>query len=761
FPPDDMGYGYDNIGDVLSLSPLLMEKYMRAARKVAGDAIWLKPPGIYREERSGDALKIVEGQGGAMLNAMGLFTNGKISSKIAVKEDGLYRLTLHIAATQSGPEKAKFAILVDGQKAFTSEVTEEFQPDKPEENWHRFSLDVPLKSGERRITVEFLNDFGDPNDPNPNRRDRNLLVQDLELSGPMKFRGPWVSKFLTTMVAGKPLAAQQLVLEGSAFNDGEGANDFADSMVTMCASGFVERQIEIPAEAEYRITVVASADQVGGEGAKFTVNLGGKEIAKKEVTAKTGVEQEIRFTTKLAAGAQPLRVSFTNDSYSKETGDRNLNLHKVIVEGPITGTGPQFSADDMKDLITRMGLRIFRRPLDPEDLDKLTALAAMATNDGADIVETLEVVVEAMVCSPKFLFRGGADPTGPVANGSVLVDEFTLASRLSYFLWSSAPDEELLKLASAGELRKNLRQQVTRMIGDYRGFSMSENFAGQWLRLRDVELVTPNRRQFPQFEGRLAFDMKRESQLFFDHIYRGNRSVLEFLDSDYSFMNQNLAEFYGIKDVKGKEFRKVSLEGTPRGGILTQAGILTLTSHPNRTSPVKRGQFVLENILGTPPPPAPQNVPAFGEDRGAKVEGTLRQRFEAHRSNPACASCHAFLDPMGFALENYDAIGRWRDTDNKQPIDATGKLLTGQAFNGAAELRKVLVQNKKDDFTRCLIENLLIFALGRGLDYPDKFYVKQLTQQAAQGGYKFQDIVVAVVESAPFQKMRATEVAKK
>lgn len=185
------------------------------------------------------------------------------------------------------------------------------------------------------------------------------------------------------------------------------------------------------------------------------------------------------------------------------------------------------------------------------------------------------------------------------------------------------------------------------MIGDWKGWAMAENFAGQWLRLRDVELVAPNRRLFPEFEGRLAYDMKTESLMFFDHIYRGNRSVLEFLDSDYSFMNESLAKFYGIKeDVKGKQFRKVSLEGTPRGGILTQAGVLTLTSHPNRTSPVKRGQFILENILGTPPPPAPQNVPAFGEDRGAKVTGTLRQRFEAHRSNPACASCHAFLDPM-------------------------------------------------------------------------------------------------------------------
>jgi hypothetical protein len=411
----------------------------------------------------------------------------------------------------------------------------------------------------------------------------------------------------------------------------------------------------------------------------------------------------------------------------------------------------------LREWIDQLGLRVFRRPVEKADTDKLNTMADMIIADGGSTLDALKLVTEALLCSPKFLFRGGAEPAGTPENGSAPVDEFTLASRLSYFLWSSCPDEELLRLASAGDLRKNLPAQVKRMVGDWKAYAMAENFAGQWLQLRNIDLVAPNRRLFPEFEGGIAGEMKRESLTYFDHIFRENRSVLEFLDSDYTFLNEKLARFYGIPGVKGREFRKVSLADTPRGGILTHGSVLTLTSHPNRTSPVKRGQFVLENILGTPPPPAPQNVPAFREDRGARVEGTLRQRFEAHRANPSCASCHAFLDPMGFALENYDAIGRWRDTDNRQPIDATGKLLTGQTFNGAKELRKVLVEARKNEFTKCLTENMLTYALGRGLDYPDKPFVKEIVKQAAGSGYKFQDIVLGVIQSPPFQRMRVGE----
>jgi hypothetical protein len=315
-------------------------------------------------------------------------------------------------------------------------------------------------------------------------------------------------------------------------------------------------------------------------------------------------------------------------------------------------------------------------------------------------------------------------------------------------------------LAKSNQLRAHLQEQVQRMIKDWKAVAFTENFAGQWLQLRDVTLVAPDNKRFPEFTGKIAFDMLRESQMYFDHIFRDNSSVLEFLDSDYTFVNSRLAKYYGLPTdgLKNDEFKKVSLAGTPRGGILTQASLLTLTSHPNRTSPVKRGKFLLENILGTPPPPPPQNVPPFKEDRNSRLSGTLRQRFEAHRANPTCAACHAFLDPMGFAFEHFDAVGRYRELDNNTKIDATGQLLTGQKFDGVAELRKLLVENRKNEFTSCLAENLLVYALGRGLDYTDKPFKDGVVQRAEKNGYRFQDMIMSVVESVPFQRIRLEDV---
>jgi hypothetical protein len=518
----------------------------------------------------------------------------------------------------------------------------------------------------------------------------------------------------------------------------------------------VRRTIEIPADGSYRVRLTVGADQAGPEKARLRVTLGDRVLAEKKdiVASEKGQRDEWTFDTPLTKGAHELRIAFIND-YAGKDGDRNAYLAKAVIESS-ESAGLQMDRAMLGEWIDRLGLKAMRRPLEDADRQKLNELADMVIADGGTTLDALKLVCEAMMVSSKFLFRGGATPGEKEENGTVPVDEFTLASRLSYFLWSSAPDDELLSYAKNGGLRKNLPQQIARMIGDWKGGAMTDNFAGQWLQLRDVELVSPDRRRYPEFNSRLASAMKKESQLFFDHIYRTNRSVLEFLDSDYTFANDQLSRYYGLPQrAKGQEFEKVSLEGTPRGGILTQGSILTLTSHPNRTSPVKRGQFLLENILGTPPPPAPQNVPAFREDRGSRVQGTLRQRFEAHRANPSCASCHAFLDPMGFAFENYDAIGRWRDHDNGQSVDATGQLLTGQTFDGAKELRKVLVRERSEEFTKCLVENLLTYALGRGLDYPDKPFVKQIARHVEAGGHKFQDIVIGIVESVPFQRMKA------
>lgn len=756
FPPDDTGYGYDNIGDVLTLSPLLMEKYMRAAREVAEEAVWYREPERHEEELSGDEFKVVEGNGAERYGMMALFSRGEIEGRAKVMADGLYRMTMVLSSNKAGNENARYQVLVDGQEVKKGEVSAEFDGNKIEESVERVSFDVWMKKGERKMAVRFLNDHYDEAAAEPKRRDRNLLLRVAYVEGPIKFRPVKQAPLVEWLFQGRSIVAPQMVLTGNDFDKlSPGGVQVVSNQVIFYSNGTAGRLFETPVAGEYRVTLVASANQAGQEPARLEALLGGEKLPVLELTQPDGKEQRFSFTRKLDAGEHQLAVSFLNDLYV-DGKDRNAFLERVVIEGPLTSDIAEIFGDEqVKKWVSRLGLKVFRRPVEEEDMEKLVALVRLARESGAEKQEALSVVVEAMMSSSKFLFNGAPRPVGEVRNGSALVDEFTLASRLSYFLWSSAPDDRLLELAGKGQLRANLRAEVTRMIGDEKGWALTENFAGQWLRLRDVDLVSPDRRRFSEFyEGSLRNDMRKESMLFFDHILRGNRSALEILDSDYTFVNETLAKHYKIEGVKGRKFQKVSLEGTPRGGILTQGSVLTLTSHPTRTSPVKRGQFLLENVLGTPPPPAPQNVPEFGEDRGAKVEGTLRQRFEAHRSNPACASCHAFLDPFGFAFENYDAIGRWREEDNKQAIDATGKLLTGETFDGAKELRKLLVELKKDDFTRNLVENLLIYSLGRGLDYPDKLFVKQLKQRAERDGHRFQDLLVGVVESIPFQRMR-------
>lgn len=376
------------------------------------------------------------------------------------------------------------------------------------------------------------------------------------------------------------------------------------------------------------------------------------------------------------------------------------------------------------------------------------------------MVGAISYTLEGMLSSPAFIFMSQPKPAGSRLGNTEWIDERSLASRLSYFLWSAPPDDRLNELAAKGELRKNLAAEVRRMLGDWKSKAMTTNFAGQWLLLRDVDLISPNPRVFPAFKNSLANDMKRESEMFFEHILQHNISVIDFLNADYTFANQRLAEYYHLPDagkLKSKDkyhYEKVSLQGTPRGGILTQGSILAITSNPTRTNIVRRGKFVLENVLGIPPPPAPGGVPPLDEKKVAFGHQTLRTQFEQHRKDISCAGCHALLDPIGFALENYDAVGTWRDKDHGQPIDATGKWIRGQQFSNLQDLRTIIVRDLKDDFVRCLSENLLTFALGRGLDYPDRPAIREIVQKAEKNGYKFQDLIIAVTESVPFQRMK-------
>ena len=402
--------------------------------------------------------------------------------------------------------------------------------------------------------------------------------------------------------------------------------------------------------------------------------------------------------------------------------------------------------------------RAYRRPVRAEEVQRLMLLAKQVVDDGASFEHGIRMAVVATLVSPHFLFRWEFDgaPKNPKAIRSL--NEHELASRISFFIWNSIPDDTLMELARRGQLRKNLPAQIRRMLRDAKAQSLVANFTGQWLQLRNLEMHQPDKRLFSAFNNELRADMRRETEMLFAHVMRENCSVVDLLDANYTFVNDRLANWYGLKNVKGGLFRIVSLKGTPRGGVLTHASVLTLTSDPNRTSPVKRGKYVLENILGTPPPPAPDNVPELESD--AELKGTLRQQMVKHRENPVCASCHQKMDPIGFAFENFDAIGRWRTMDNGALINAASQLDSGEKFRDATGLRKILAVRKRDLFVRCLTEKMLTFALGRGLEFYDKRAVDGIMKQMERDGFKFETLVIGIAKSLPFDMKRGEQGGK-
>jgi len=400
--------------------------------------------------------------------------------------------------------------------------------------------------------------------------------------------------------------------------------------------------------------------------------------------------------------------------------------------------------------------KAFRRPLAEEELQKLFQLMrATWQRDGSDS-EIMQTVTIAILSSPNFIFRVEDDSNDRLDQENEdpitrRLNDYELASRLSYFLWSSMPDDRLFDLASRGELQDpaTLVSEAKRMLKDPKANALVDNFAGQWLQLRDVERLTPDPGRFPTYTKDLGIAMRRETEEFFRRVVRHDRSILDFLNANYTYINEPLAKHYGIEGVKGEEFREVSLQGGRRG-ILTHASILTLTSNPTRTSPVKRGKWILENILDEPPPPPPSDVPELEE--GAETLGSLREQMEQHRANPACAVCHRTMDAIGFGLENFDAIGVWRDRDGKEQINASGQLPGNKQFEGASELMAILAQEKKEAFARCLTEKILTYALGRGLVSFDRCVVNDAVSELERNDYRFSALVAAVVTSDAFTK---------
>jgi hypothetical protein len=410
--------------------------------------------------------------------------------------------------------------------------------------------------------------------------------------------------------------------------------------------------------------------------------------------------------------------------------------------------------DCARKILERFARHAYRRSVSQGEVDRLAGFVKLAKNQGDDFETGIRLALQAVLTSPNFLFRVERDPRplGKIHS----INDFELATRLSYFLWSSMPDDELLKLAEKKTLHEPgiLESQVRRMLADTKSAELVVNFAGQWLQTRNLSNASPDAEQFPDFDEPLRHAMLKETELFFKSILGENRSILEFVDSDYSFMNERLAKFYGIAGVKGDDFRKVSLAKGPRGGVLCQASILTLTSNPTRTSPVKRGKWILENFLGAPPPPPPPNAGDLSEDKDVVLSGSLRKRMEQHRANPNCVSCHQRMDPLGFGLENFDAVGKWREKDGAFPIDASGTLPGGRTFAGPTQLKGIL-KEKAPQFCRCLTEKMLTYALGRGMEPYDKCAMDRISDAVAADKYHFQTLVIEVVKSDPFQRRRA------
>ncbi|TDI15042.1 MAG: DUF1592 domain-containing protein, partial [Acidobacteria bacterium] len=356
------------------------------------------------------------------------------------------------------------------------------------------------------------------------------------------------------------------------------------------------------------------------------------------------------------------------------------------------------------------------------------------------------------------LFRIEQDPENVEPGTAYPISDLELASRLSFFLWSSIPDDPLLDVAANGQLKDSvvLEKQVRRMLADSRSRALVSNFAGQWLYLRNMATVAPDLGEFPEFDENLREALQRETELFFESMLREDHSVVDLLDADYTFLNERLARHYGIPNVYGNHLRRVTLDNEQRRGLLGKGSILTATSYANRTSPVLRGKWILENILGTPPPPPPADVPELKEATRDGKPITMRQRMEEHRVNPACASCHARMDPLGFALENFDAIGRWRATEAGLPIDASGVLPDGTQFEGASGLREVLL-SRRQDFVRTVTEKLLTYALGRGTEYYDAPAIRSIMREAAPSDYRWSSLIMGIVKSTPFQMRRSEE----
>jgi hypothetical protein len=696
FPADDTGHGFDNIGDVLTLSPLLLEKYITAARTVVAQAVPTSPWVIPEQRLPGNRFTLAPEAAARGEPATPRPQQGARGRGAGMRRDSALPLSYYKPATAT--------------HAFQAEHT------------GRYQLVVELTANETFVDGTF--DYN---------KCRLLFKAD-----------------------GKALLDHEYTRQGG---------------------------------RAYRY----EAEQVWKAG-KHELTFELQPLTK---------EKQVRNLTLRVVGVT------VRGPLEKEHWTRSPNYLRFFP--PEIPEGPEQRRQTARALLKRFATRAYRRPVDDETVERLAKLAERVwSQPGQSFEAGIAQAMVVVLASPRFLFREeGALPAAPGMHP--LLDEYALASRLSYFLWSTMPDDELFRLAGEGKLRANLRQQVDRMLADPRSAEFVRHFVGQWLQARAVESVEINARAViardeppdPKMrERRLRFRelirkppeslteaekkeladmratffrgfrrfnqfaltrdlrqaMRRETEMCFEHVLRNDRSLLELLDSNYTFLNERLARYYGIEGVTGDQMRLVKLPpDSPRGGVLTQGTVLTVTSNPDRTSPVKRGLFLLDNVLGTPPPPPPPDIPALEDAAEGKGPQTLRETLKAHRSQALCSSCHSRMDPLGLALENFNALGRWREKDSGQPIDAAGQLLTGEPFRNVRELKHILVTQRRLDYYRCLTEKLLTYALGRGLGPNDVYTVDEIVARLEKSNGRPSVLLRGVIESAPFQKRRAPQ----
>ncbi|MDQ1471635.1 MAG: hypothetical protein QOJ99_3115 [Bryobacterales bacterium] len=639
-PPDGVAAGFDNIGDALSMSPLLLEQYLKVARKVSEVAVGVSDPSPVTEN-----FPAPEAQSTWLGAGLPFGTRGGIRVQYYFPHDGEYNLRAFIGRDSlPHPEGVRF-----------------------------FQTRVDVKAGSHVVIVTFPDEFAEREGPVPNVAGKG----GAPLGGPLDTRG-----------------------------------------------SAIHPTIEFRVDAR-RVKLFEIGGISVGEAA-FAGQPGPPTLDRIEISG-------------------PWNARGVSETPSRQ---------RIFACRPARSEDEAACASGILTNLTRLA---FRHDVTANEVRPfLASYNAARRNNSFDA--SIAAALRDLLLAPDFLFRLEFDPAGVAPGTAQKVSDWELASRLSFFLWSSIPDDELLNVARSGKLRDKqvLAREVRRMLSDRRAVTMADNFAAQWLGLRSLGELKPDPKIYPEFDSSLLADFEEETRLFVRSIIRGNRSVLDLIGADYTYLNERLAQNYGIPDVIGPGFRRVSVTGKPeRGGLLGQGSILLLTSHTTKTSPVLRGKWILDNLLNSPPPPPPPGIPPLDESPADGRKLTTRQQVERHRNSATCASCHSRMDPLGFSLESFDVIGRWRTRDEGGEIDASGKLPGGQTFTGPQGLKQLLL-SRPDEFVNATLARLLTYALGRELDVRDQPAIRQIMRDTEAGRYRFEDLVTAIVESVPFQ-MRQTQ----